>query len=116
MRALFREPVVTPASEIEVCGSRCGLCDVVQLKWVDPDEEGIVQFLVREKNFNEDRVRSAIAKLRKSKSTTVQGRLDSYFTVKPAEKKPVDKKTNSPKRGAPKGASSPGAKKARAKK
>jgi GTP cyclohydrolase FolE2 len=38
----------------------------------DPDEEGLVKFLCGEKNFNEDRVRKAVQKLRKSKSTSVQ--------------------------------------------
>lgn len=36
---------VTPAAEIPA------------FKWSAPDEEGLVDFLVKEKNFNEDRVR-----------------------------------------------------------
>lgn len=65
-RELFLHPEVTDPAEI-------------QLRWTDPDEEGLVQFLVREKGFNEDRVRGGVAKLRKARTTTVQGRLDGFF-------------------------------------
>ncbi len=50
-----------------------------QFKWADPDEEGLKQFLVEEKGFNEKRVSDAIEKLKKSKTSTVQARLTSYF-------------------------------------
>lgn len=50
-----------------------------KLKWNDPDEEGLVEFLVKEKNFNEERVRQSIEKLKKSRNTSVQGRLTSFF-------------------------------------
>jgi flap endonuclease-1 len=46
-----------------------------------PDEEGIVQFMCKENNFNEERIRSSIKKLIKAKGTATQGRLDSFFTV-----------------------------------
>src|SRR5690606_14025596 len=41
VRKLFKSPEVIPAKDI-------------QLKWGDPDEEGILQFLVKEKAFNEE--------------------------------------------------------------
>lgn len=69
-RELFLRPEVLPA-------------DQVDLKWTEPDEEGLVQFLVVEKGFNEDRVRSAAARLRKNLKTAQQGRLESFFKAAP---------------------------------
>jgi flap endonuclease-1 len=67
----------------------------------EPDEEAIVQFLVREKGFSEDRVRKSIAKLKKQKSTSVQGRLDQFFTRTPSTKenpKKIEEKADDKKR------------------
>lgn len=72
VRQLFLHPDVTDPKDIT-------------LRWSDPDEAGLIDFLVREKGFNEERVRNGIAKLKKAKSTAVQGRLDSFFTVLPTE-------------------------------
>ncbi|KAJ3047948.1 Elongation of fatty acids protein 2 [Rhizoclosmatium hyalinum] len=74
-RELFKTPSVTDAAELDV-------------KWEAPDEEGVVKYLVGEKGFNEDRVRSAIQKLIKTRTGTTQGRLADYF-------KPVDKPAGS---------------------
>lgn len=58
-----------------------------KLKWEEADEKGLTDFLVGEKGFNAERVASSIAKLKKARSGTVQGRLDGFFkpTVKPVE-------------------------------
>ncbi|KAK9786073.1 hypothetical protein WJX73_007328 [Symbiochloris irregularis] len=66
-RELFKEPKVLPAEEIP------------PLKWTPADEEGIVSFLVGEKNFSEDRVRKAVVKLNSQRGKANQGRLDSFF-------------------------------------
>lgn len=63
-----------------------------QIEWKQPDVEGLVEFLVREKGFKEDRVRAGAAKLSKMLAAKQQGRLDGFFTVKP--------KTDAPKRKA----------------
>ena len=55
------------------------------MKFTDPDEEGLVKFLCEEKNFSEERVRGGIKKILASKSKAKQGRLDSFFKVKPVE-------------------------------
>lgn len=52
-----------------------------QLKWTDPDEEGLVKYLCGDKQFNEDRIRTGVKKLLKSRSGNTQGRLDSFFKV-----------------------------------
>ena len=57
---------------------------VLQLKWTDPDEEGLVKYLCGDKNFNEERVRNGAKKLAKARSGTTQGRLDSFFKVLPS--------------------------------
>ena len=39
----------------------------------------MIDFLVTEKNFSEQRIRSGIEKLRKCRNSSVQGRLTSFF-------------------------------------
>ncbi|XP_045762211.1 flap endonuclease 1 [Maniola jurtina] len=67
-RRLFVEPEVADAKDIE-------------LKWCDPDEEGLVKFLCGDKQFNEERVRNGAKKLMKARTGTTQGRLDGFFKV-----------------------------------
>ncbi|CUA75076.1 flap endonuclease-1 [Rhizoctonia solani] len=67
-KKLFLKPDVTPADEIE-------------LVWEAPDVDGLVQFLVVEKGFNEERVRKGAEKLTKMLNTKQQGRLDGFFKV-----------------------------------
>lgn len=79
-RHLFVEPEITDPSTIE-------------LKWGSPDEEGLVQFLVEEKGFNEDRIRNGTKRLIKSKQGATQGRMDSFF--KPVLSPSVENKRKS---------------------
>lgn len=70
-----------------------------QLKWTEPDEEGLVKYLCGDRQFNEDRVRSGAKKILKSKQSQTQGRLDSFFKVLPSagttpKRKAVDDKKN----------------------
>jgi flap endonuclease-1 len=71
-RELFLNPDVRSAEDPE--------CD---FKWESPDVEGLVQFLVNEKGFNEDRVRSAAQKLNKNVKTAQQARLEGFFKAIP---------------------------------
>ncbi|KAJ3700690.1 hypothetical protein LUZ61_004395 [Rhynchospora tenuis] len=64
-RRLFKDPNVS--------------LDVPELKWSPPDEEGIVNFLVNENGFNQDRVTKAIEKIKTAKNKSSQGRLESFF-------------------------------------
>lgn len=57
--------------------------DSVQLKWTQPDVDGLIDFLVKDKGFAEDRVRSNCAKLSKALDQKPQGRLTDFFKVKP---------------------------------
>ena len=64
----------------------------------------MVKFLCGDKQFNEERVRNGVKKLLKSRGSSVQGRLDGFFTVlstTPAKRKADDKKqtTNKKKKG-----------------
>ncbi|KPP60972.1 flap endonuclease 1-like [Scleropages formosus] len=67
-RELFREPEVVN-------------CNSVELKWSEPDEEGLVQFMCTEKQFSEDRIRNGCKKILKSRQGSTQGRLDTFFTI-----------------------------------
>ncbi|XP_036333492.1 flap endonuclease 1 [Rhagoletis pomonella] len=80
-RELFVKPDVTDPSTIE-------------LKWTEPDEEGLVKFLCGDRQFNEDRVRSGAKKIQKSKNTQTQGRLDNFFKALPStsNNKPTPKR------------------------
>ncbi|NXQ60617.1 FEN1 endonuclease, partial [Anthoscopus minutus] len=55
--------------------------DTVELKWSEPDEEQLVQFMCGEKQFNEERIRNGIRRLSKSRQGSTQGRLDDFFKV-----------------------------------
>ncbi|KAG0018677.1 Elongation of fatty acids protein 2 [Podila clonocystis] len=73
-RELFLKPDVTDPSTIEI-------------KWEAPDVEGLVEFLVRDKGFSEERVRKGCERLEKNLKTATQGRLDSFFTMTPSTKR-----------------------------
>jgi flap endonuclease-1 len=43
----------------------------------------LVEFLVRDKGFSEERVRKGCERLEKNLKTATQGRLDGFFTMTP---------------------------------
>ena len=64
----------------------------IDLKWTDPDEEGLIKFLCGDRQFSEDRVRSGFKKIMKTRTTSTQGRLDSFFKVLPSSTPPAGKR------------------------
>ena len=72
-RELFLNPDVIKGSEID-------------LKWSEPKEQELVDYMCKEKGFNEERIRSGIKRLQKGLKTGIQGRLDGFFKVKPKTK------------------------------
>ncbi|CAG97923.1 multifunctional nuclease RAD27 [Kluyveromyces lactis] len=72
-RDLFMQPDVIPSEE-------------VTLKWEEPKAEELIEFMVKEKGFNEDRIKSGIERLRKGLKVGVQKRLDSFFKIQPKTK------------------------------
>lgn len=109
---LFRQPEITDPTTIKVKSpllpiivlsliSQFDLADTVQLEWKDPDEEGLLKFLVEEKGFNQDRVLSGIKKLKEAKGKSSQTRLESYFgaAVHIKRKKEEDDKKGGNKKG-----------------
>lgn len=78
-RGLFKKPEILDVDKID-------------LKWKEPDEDGLVKFLCGDRQFNEDRVRSGAKKIMKSLKTATQGRLDSFFKVLPSTTPPVKRK------------------------
>ena len=96
-RELFKKPEVVDTSKIE-------------FNFSSPNVEGLKQFLVKEKNFNETRIDNAIKRLGNAKSKASQSRLDSFFTLKPKSNenfvnpgkikpKPIDKNKSNKKKG-----------------
>ncbi|MFB6470589.1 MAG: flap endonuclease-1 [Vulcanisaeta sp. AZ3] len=49
------------------------------IEFKQPDERGIIEFLVHEHDFNEDRVKNAVERLRKAMSKKGESTLDSFF-------------------------------------
>ena len=94
-RLLFFEPDVRSADHPE--------CD---FKWEAPDVDGLVQFLVHEKGFSEDRVRNASTRLNKNLKSAQQARLEGFFKpvqktdeeVKSLKRKQEEKKAESKKK------------------
>ncbi|KAJ6494703.1 flap endonuclease 1 [Mycena vitilis] len=85
-KQVFMKPDVTPADELE-------------LEWTNPDVDGLIQFLVTEKGFNEERVRKGAEKLTKFLNSKQQGRLDGFFTVKAKDKKSSPSKPDAKGKG-----------------
>ena len=84
VRQLFKKPEVSAA-------------DGVELKWTEPDEEGLVKFLVERMQFNEERVVSGIKRLKAARGKSSQQRMDSFFKVSGTsqstfKRKPEEKK------------------------
>ena len=61
--------------------------------------DGLIKFLVEEKGFNEDRVRSGATRLRKNLKTAQQSRLEGFFkpVAKTAEQQANLKRKNEAK-------------------
>ncbi|WP_048148770.1 flap endonuclease-1 [Palaeococcus ferrophilus] len=53
--------------------------DEYELKWSEPDEEGILKFLCDEHDFSEERVRHGLERLRKGLQKGKQRTLESWF-------------------------------------
>lgn len=79
-RGLFKQPEVLP---VEGAGDEAEALRAM-LRWREPDEDGLVQMLVHENNFNEETVRRHMARLKKANKSGAgsQRRLDSFFKPK----------------------------------
>jgi len=87
----------------------------VDFKWEEPDFEGLEKFLVDQCSFAKERVDNYLARLRKTKSSTKQRPLDSFFGTPKVVIKDTDKFDPSKKKGAAaKGAAKAGAAKRKA--
>jgi flap endonuclease-1 len=70
-RVLFVQADVTPHAQ----------CDV---KWADPDIEGLTKYLTEKMGFSDVRVKNGIARLQKAQQKKSQQRMDSFFTMLPS--------------------------------
>lgn len=73
--------------------------DNINLKWKEPDVEGLIEYMVKQKGFSEERIRSGAEKLKKGLKGGVQGRLDGFFQVIPKSTDQNDKKRASSDKG-----------------
>ncbi|KAF1332181.1 Flap endonuclease 1, partial [Globisporangium splendens] len=91
---LGENPIYKQAREMFVTPEVVDMKEV-DIKWKDPMEVELIEFLVSKHGFQEARVQSAIERLKKSKGTQSQKRLDSFFTVLPSSgtKRKADTKT-----------------------
>jgi len=80
----LKKPDVVPGEEVD-------------LLWNDPDEAGLLKFLVEEKGFNVDRITKSIQKLKKSVHVPVQGRLDAFVIASPKRPREEEESEKSPK-------------------
>jgi len=87
-RELFKEPEVTPGEKVD-------------LKWTEPDIDGLIKFMVEEKGFTEERIRNGAKKLSKARQGSTQGRLDGFFKVLSTtpKRKAEDTKGSAKKKG-----------------
>lgn len=67
-RKLFYTPEVHVAADVD-------------LRWVEPDEANLREFLVEKMGFNLERVNNGIKKLQEAQKKKSQGRMDSFFAV-----------------------------------
>lgn len=77
-RELFFNPDVRPADHPDC-----------EFKWDAPDIDGLIQFLVTEKAFSEDRVRAGAARLTKNLKSSQQARLEGFFKPIPKTEEEV---------------------------
>lgn len=56
----------------------------VELKWVEPDVDKLVQYMCRDNGFSEQRIREGCEKLKKGVKASTQVRLDDFFGFKGA--------------------------------
>jgi flap endonuclease-1 len=59
----------------------------VELHWGRPNQEGLIDFLVREKGFSQARVENICKNLNKAKDNKTQMRMDSFFAAVPVQPK-----------------------------
>jgi len=100
-RELFFKPEVMDSKDVEI-------------KWKDPNLEGLIEFLVKDKGFAEDRVKSGHDKIMKTRKKGTQGRIDCFFKKMEVTKKSGSKKEI--KKGAKRGVNGKEIKKPAAKK
>ena len=70
-----------PVDEIREIFLNPDVTDEYEVEWREPDEEGVVEFLCRERDFSEDRVRKALEKIKAAakKPTTRKTTLEAWF-------------------------------------
>ena len=69
----------------------------LNMKWGQPDVDGLIEFMCVKNGFAEKNIRNAIDKLKKGNSGPVQNRMTSFFKVLPGKAKPAKRKVDEKK-------------------
>lgn len=74
--------------------------DEIDLKWLPPQMDALVEFMCTKNGFQEERIRKSAAKLESARTGAVQGRLDSFFGAIPSSSFAQKRKPDEPVKGA----------------
>lgn len=85
--------------------------DEVKLVWKDPDEEGLIKFMVEEKGFQLDRIQNGLKRMHAARGKGTQKRMESFFGASTVTRKRPPPPTKGSKKKAAKGKGKPAAKK-----
>ncbi|KAK2964995.1 putative Flap endonuclease 1 [Blattamonas nauphoetae] len=91
----FQIPVIYPVDKLRDLFKNPEVNTEIQdkdIQWTAPNEQGLIDFLVKEKAFDENRVKNSVQRLRDSKKLSSQGRLDMFFRPAPRTETKVEKK------------------------
>lgn len=84
-RELFKNPEIADCKQFDI-----------QIK--EPDAEGIIQFMVKEKGFGLERIQKGIDKLKKAFGSKVQDRITSFFKINQSSSSDSKRKTDEVKK------------------
>uniref|UniRef100_A0A7S0EIY2 Flap endonuclease 1 n=1 Tax=Hanusia phi TaxID=3032 RepID=A0A7S0EIY2_9CRYP len=75
IHSFFQQPEITDPKELEAQGL---------LVWKEPNYEELREFLVTRFQFNKERIEHVLTRLKKTRGTNTQQRMDSFFTKMPS--------------------------------
>mmetsp|Transcript_7728 Transcript_7728/g.8505 ORF Transcript_7728/g.8505 Transcript_7728/m.8505 type:complete len:230 (-) Transcript_7728:1314-2003(-) len=83
----YKVPEYYPFEQIREYFRKPEVDEECKVSWDECDEEAILKFMCEKNGFSEDRIKSGIARLKKTRKSSTQGRITSFFAAKPSPKK-----------------------------
>ncbi|MGC8610826.1 MAG: flap endonuclease-1 [Thermoplasmata archaeon] len=74
-----KDIVIENLNEIRIIFLKPEVTDNYKIEWKDYDEDGLIEFMVREHDFSEERIKGAIEKLKQFKKIKSQKSIDQWF-------------------------------------